>query len=358
MISSVGRTAADSCASIRAGITRARELDYFSSVDPDTQEPVPVIGHPIEAYSEGFYLIGAWLRIAEGCLDDLVRRFGLVRDPEFWGRTALVGVAPCIDDERFMGEGDELPEYINAPYLHPIANKLGIPVGDKTIYPVCQGNTGMACAIQLANGLLEQQQLDRVLVLAVDSFLDVGSLEWLGGYDRLKCGDTPSGVMPGEAGVCVLFENPEASSRRGAAALASIKSVAFAKEDKSADSNRITWGLGLKTVITDVIEETRTGTPFTGDIIADQSGETWRAIQYSNALVGSNGRVSDAARLILPAMSIGDVGAASGAVAVCVATAGFERGYAKLGPALVVSTSDRGDVAAWSVTHSNQGRGV
>ncbi len=49
---------------------------------------------------------------------------------------------------------------------------------------------------------------------------------------------------------------------------------------------------------------------------------------------------------MVPAASLGDVGAASGAVARGVTARSFARGYAR-GPAtLIVSSSERGDVGA------------
>jgi 3-oxoacyl-[acyl-carrier-protein] synthase-1 len=45
-------------------------------------------------------------------------------------------------------------------------------------------------------------------------------------------------------------------------------------------------------------------------------------------------------------VSLGDVGAASGAVALAVAAQAFARGYATADQALVTSSSDHGDVAA------------
>ena len=54
-----------------------------------------------------------------------------------------------------------------------------------------------------------------------------------------------------------------------------------------------------------------------------------------------------------PAASFGDTGAASGAVALCMAIRAFERGYAPAQTATIISSADGSNRAAVRVTAQN-----
>jgi 3-oxoacyl-[acyl-carrier-protein] synthase-1 len=84
-------------------------------------------------------------------------------------------------------------------------------------------------------------------------------------------------------------------------------------------------------------------------VISDLNGEPYRAIDWGNALVR---RIRALAEPVLwcPALWFGDTGAASGAVALCLAARAFERSYAPAPWSLVLSSADGPDRAAVIVT--------
>ncbi|NTX02420.1 hypothetical protein [Myxococcus sp. CA040A] len=87
-----------------------------------------------------------------------------------------------------------------------------------------------------------------------------------------------------------------------------------------------------------------------GDLISDLNGETWRAQAWGFVQVRLHDRLGERTRLLIPCTSLGDVGAASGAVGVCMATRAFARKYASGEHTVIVSSAEHGEVGAIRVT--------
>src|SRR5690349_1736490 len=104
MVSSIGHGVVQACAALRAGIIRARPLPYFEVLDEETQELVPVTAHPVHGFTDGFGPVGRWLRLAKGCVDDLMAQEATpaAADESYWGRTGLIWVGPVLDHARFL----------------------------------------------------------------------------------------------------------------------------------------------------------------------------------------------------------------------------------------------------------------
>jgi 3-oxoacyl-[acyl-carrier-protein] synthase-1 len=82
--------------------------------------------------------------------------------------------------------------------------------------------------------------------------------------------------------------------------------------------------------------------------VVDQNGEVFRANDWGFGLVrlqGASGIDTAQTEVWYPAGSFGDVGAASGAVATCIALRAFERRYAPSPHALVIASGDGVDRA-------------
>jgi 3-oxoacyl-[acyl-carrier-protein] synthase-1 len=345
MISSVGRDVITSCASIRAGITRPSEIDYYQILDDEDAVSIPIIGHPIRAYTEGFYLIGLWIRIAQGCFEDLRQHGNLPdrSDTTFWQETGFILVTPIVDEERFQLPEPISSERIKEVYGYGLLNVLQFPILQAHLNVVCMGHAGTAVAIGQAAQRIYSSQLQRVIVLAVDSYLDPLTLEWLGHHRRLKIGENPTGLAPGEAGACFLIESENEIQCRKAPIQAIIKGVAVGEERKHYFTEEVNNGIELSNVIGQVIPDKKL---FTGSIIADLNGEYWRAYELGSAIVRLGNRLGEMSSFVLPSESLGETGAASGAIAVCVAVRSFVRGYALNDEALITLSSEYGKVGA------------
>src|SRR5687767_13853597 len=107
MVTNLGRDVRTACAAARAGISRFAPLDEFTTYDPDLLE-APVIGGPITGFTDGFAATGAFVRLAQTALDDLIAYGALPpkENEKFWRGTGLVWCLPEVTFERFMWPED------------------------------------------------------------------------------------------------------------------------------------------------------------------------------------------------------------------------------------------------------------
>lgn len=345
MVTALGYGAVGSCAAIRAGLSRPRELDGFTVADGEGGSHT-VVGHPIEGYAEGFFRAGAWLRLAAGGLEDLSHRAGLPssREAGFWKRTGLIALTPLVEQERMGWSLEEQPNALRESFALPLVQRLRWPIASEHVRVLGLGHCGLALGLQQARALIAERHLDRIVLVGADSYLDPGSLAWLYEDDRLKGPQRPAGLMPGQAGTSVLVESQAAARARGAVPRLQLKAVAVSEVEASPRPAPVSIGRSLARTIMEALDEAGQHEPFQGHLVLDLNGEEWRALSWGHAQVHLASRVSfDQCRNHVPAESLGDVGAASGPLGVGVAA------YALLRPsegehALICAISDRGQI--------------
>jgi 3-oxoacyl-[acyl-carrier-protein] synthase-1 len=91
-------------------------------------------------------------------------------------------------------------------------------------------------------------------------------------------------------------------------------------------------------------------------VVSDMNGEAYRSGEWGMIQARYMNGVNGEKNLICPAKNIGDTGAASPGVGVCVAVRAMERGYLiegsgnRVGQALILSSSDDGERGAMLVS--------
>ncbi|WP_434388723.1 hypothetical protein [Melittangium boletus] len=316
----------------------------FPLVDEETQESTELMGHPIHGYTDGFHLMGRWIRLARGCVGNLHEHASVpaASNGHFWARTGLLAVLPAVDSELLLTEPeDDIPAVLRDNYLLPLHRMLGLPIPEANLRLFPSGHVGTSRALKTGLQQLEARDLEQLLVVAVDSLFDPLVLNPLADVGRLKHGDQPTGLMPGEAGVCLLVEREAGARRREVAAESLITAVATRQEVPAFCPGQPNTGEALAACIRDVLEQGLAGGIFQGDVYSDLNGEEWRAREWGGARVRLEQRLSRF-HLHLPCNSVGDVGAASGALGVCLAShAMVDRQGAR---ALVISSAVEGAV--------------
>jgi 3-oxoacyl-[acyl-carrier-protein] synthase-1 len=357
MISSLGWDAIASCAAIRAGITRPRPLPSFTVLDEETQATVPLQGHPLHGYTEGFGPLARWVRLALGALDDLLRqrRVPGPEDMSFWRRTRLICITPLLDAERFFEVRQVGADGVKAAYAQLLQGRLlkRLPVQQPRLLDL--GHAGLAAALQEAEKGISRAEAERYLLVAVDSYLDVYTLEWLAERRRLKTGSRPTGLMPGEAGACLLVESMASARHRSVPVEAVLESAAVARAPETGAPDIAKRGTSIARAVDAVLQGSSAGRPFEGDVITDLNGEVWRAGAWGHARVRLAKSLGERVRLVTFCASIGEVGASSGAVAACLATRSFARRYA-LGPRCLVVTSSEDGLAGCVLVRATEER--
>ncbi|MBZ4417960.1 hypothetical protein [Myxococcus sp. RHSTA-1-4] len=347
MMTAVGYGAVGTLAALRADMDRPHTHPTFRVVDGEGGEAA-VVGYPVTGFAEGFTGPGAWVRLALGAFADLVHGAELppATDEDFWRRTGLTLLGPAADTERFSELLDEAPDAWERLYARPVVEALRIPWAPGHMRVLGLGHCALAEAVQRAGEDMAARRVDRVVVLAADSYLDAESLSWLCGQGRLKGALGPMGTMPGEAGAAVLVEAGTVARGRCAARGGRVLAVALSESrEQGAPSTPEELGRALAEVVRRVLPEQR---PFVGDVLLDLNGEAWRAQAWGHAQMFLTREHVDfeRCRATLPAECLGETGAASAPLALGVAVGAFVWGHNPEGQALVLSLSESGRAAA------------
>jgi 3-oxoacyl-[acyl-carrier-protein] synthase-1 len=350
MISCLAPDVITGAAAQRAGLIRRAPVEDFTTYD-DTELEAPIMGAPVPA-TEGFMQTGAWLRLGVAAVEDLCRYGRLpepAKDPQFWRETSVLWIVPETTPDRFEWPEDEVLALLDEFCGRKLLAITQLPVAPPAFVPM--GSAGTAAAVERA--LTGGQSIRRVLLLGTDSWLDPMSLGWLQAGNRLKADEQPAGLCPGEAAAALLLERGSEGQRRGATAEASLLASALVPsaqppEDPAARVTRAPeLGQALASAMMKALADAATPLPFRGDLYVDLNGETWRALAWGHAQPRLLQAIDFArTRVHLPAVQLGDVGAASAVVSLCLATRAFARGYAAADRALVCSISEHGHASA------------
>ncbi|NOJ81800.1 hypothetical protein HNV28_26285 [Myxococcus xanthus] len=248
-----------------------------------------------------------------------------------------------------MGDAEDASpstEPVRLAYLEPLLEALQLPIEERNAEVLCLGHAGALHAIHQAKHWMESHGLERLIVVAVDSYCEPLTLEWLAGHRRLKTLTNPCGLMPGEAGACFLLESTLSARRRQPPMQVGVSSAAVREEHADPGQGGRNPGDVLAGCLAESLAGDIAGGAFGGSLVLDLNGENWRSSEWGYARVRLRDYLRDDVQLMLPATSVGDTGAASGAVNVCVAIRALARGYARSDKVLVASSSERGHVGS------------
>ena len=341
MTTPVGLTAQQSCAAVRAGISAMAELD-FTIVNEEFDE-VPVIGCAIPPVTDGYAGLGRWTRLATAALRDMIEQSGL--SGAQLDSAALYLALPPLGREGFDAR---------------IGERLGVRVASVLeldglahrtfVYPF--GHAAGARACQDAIAQVAAGTIERAIVCGVDSLLEPDTLEFFLGKRRLKTGDVVDGFVPGEAAACMLFERRGRLEARGARAVSIIEAANVAIEPISIWSADPSPSTGLTDAIRGTFAQVGDVWHDTKLVVCDLNGETYRSKEYGTVAARVLSVIPNSYALWHPADCIGDTGAASFVVSMCVAARALGRGYAKSNRALIFGSSDDGLRGAVSLTRA------
>jgi 3-oxoacyl-[acyl-carrier-protein] synthase-1 len=147
--------------------------------------------------------------------------------------------------------------------------------------------------------------------------------------------------MPGECGVALLLEQDSSDAGRR---VVEVKACTIGTETRSTETPGT--GRALAAEITECLVQAKLGKAFDGDLFVDLNGETWRAHEFGGAQVHVSRDLLGNVRHQIPAVSVGDTGAATTALSLALATRALQRGYALGATALVLGSSFDGGVGA------------
>jgi 3-oxoacyl-[acyl-carrier-protein] synthase-1 len=153
------------------------------------------------------------------------------------------------------------------------------------------------------------------------------------------------GLAPGEAAVALLLRPP--ASGPAPPPLAVTKAIVFEEADEPFQNVERRQGRAVVAALGRALQISSLS--LDGDLYVNLNGEEWRAAELGAGLIALPAGAVGGYRVIAPATSVGDVGAAAGALHVACALRSFARGYAAGPHAWVLTTSDYGDASVLCV---------
>lgn len=219
-----------------------------------------------------------------------------------------------------------------------IARGSGFTGPDSTaIDLVADGHAGGLLALENAVRQLRRGDTPFCLVGGADSWLDPQRLEDLDYAGRLHSVNYSWGFIPGEgAGFCLIATG--ATLRQfHLNPLAELAAVATAQESKVMGSQTVCIGEGLTAAFRGVLDPNHRVT----HSYCDFNGETYRADEFGFSVCRTRECFEDAGSFTAAAECWGDVGAASGPLALTLPLAAWNRKCAKGTVNLVWSSSNR-----------------
>ena len=350
MISPIGHDVITSCASFRAGLSRLAELRRFSEPGPEGEAPV-INGHEVRNYTEGFEQPGRWIRLAQVCVRDMIAYGNLpdVSDRAYWENTGFMVALPILEEDRFHLPQDDDYSSIISLYVQPLIESLGLPISASSVKIVEGGHSSIGEILVILDQIASSDNVsfERYIILAADSMVDPQSISWASQLGILKSSTEASdGMFPGESAACLMIEDSRRPKTNHSTPLSVISGFALMKAEGEDEDpiDPTVIGSNLAEVVGSVLKQETE--PFKGDIYLDLNGEEWKSLVWGNAQYRLHSYIDfEDVSFVVPSTSLGEIGAASGAVDLCLSTQAFLRSYSRSSKALICSINDVGDVA-------------
>jgi 3-oxoacyl-[acyl-carrier-protein] synthase-1 len=333
---------------------RAGELEDGALFADDWGQIPPIFGHSVRGCTEGYTGLGRVTRLALLALEDLLRYPGFqpsampvkvslnlsdgIYYREMLRRTPAGVPVGEPDDEAETDElrlfQQECGERLVSILKDGIAPHLALGAGDVSF----GGHAGFVSTLRQGVDSVRSGALGMCIVGGIDSFVDPMTLGAITELGLRKHDEQPSGIIPGEAAAVLVLERHDHAVARGAVPAALLGGACLETEEQGRFTEARTKGRALARAIAGAFSP---GSPRSSPMIGDLNGDAWRAYEWAMTLAQLPPALRSA-RLSLTAASLGEVGAAAGPIAVCMAVRALQRGYAGADEVLVWLSSESG----------------
>lgn len=262
---------------------------------------------------------------------------GLPRRLRGIDRLAALGLVALTECTESGGTSDPLPMLVCAPATDELTREPGalvdrmiadasVAIDRRHTHVFATGRSATADALTAANQLLSATARS-VLVVGVDSLSETKRLEQLWSQRLVFDVDNKDGFLPGEAGVCLMLTSDR---ERAAHGLATVHVATARAGIGNADPSG-----ALSDAFEEALSHASADAAAIEALVHDGNGSRGHSEELTLATGrGPCERLRDDIRIIAPADYVGEIGAASGPLAVAVAA--FFAGEGALGgPSLV-----------------------
>jgi 3-oxoacyl-[acyl-carrier-protein] synthase I len=327
LVTSVGLTAAASCAAFRAKVTNPTETRFIDSGGEW------IMAHQVELEQPWRGLIKL-AKMAAMAIDEALQ--GIPKQ-EWSQLPLLLCVAEADRPGRMAGLDDRL--------FMQIQTELGVTFAPHSAV-VTQGRVAVAVALAQARTLMAGRKTPRVLVAATDSLLHWQTLGPYEREDRLLTQRNANGFIPGEGAGALLLGAPE-----GRASELVCTGIGFGREAAYLASGEPLRADGLSQAIKASLGEAGCQMHDMDFRITDNAGETYYFKEAALALSRTLRQRKEAFDHWHPAECVGELGAVSGVAVIAAARAACDKNYSKGPNVLVHWANDAGQRAALALQH-------
>ena len=236
-----------------------------------------------------------------------------------------------------------MAKFTGPQFLEALQERLQI-----RFHPLSQtlrdGHAAVVEGIVVARNLFATTDVDYCVVGGVDSLLNYQDVERLKAANRLHEERNPQGVIPGEGAGFLAFHRPGLAI--ATRSIAQVLGVGISEEKDTVLGERFSTGVGLRNALELAAKDSSCLESQLTFRVSDMNGERYRAWE---SLIGSTRYyLTRRERMAVwyPAISVGDLGAAAGALTMIIAAIGISRGYAPGPYGMCESSSDNGLRAA------------
>jgi 3-oxoacyl-[acyl-carrier-protein] synthase I len=321
LVTSVGLTAAASCAAIRAKLSNPSETRFIDSSGAWIMAHSVLLDQPWRGRSK---LVKMAIMAIDECLMDVPRND--------WSHIPLLlCVAERTRPGRLNGIDDEL--------FGEIQRELGVEFAEGSLI-LPHGRVSVGTALKHARRILAGTSAPSVLIAATDSLLTWPTLSVYERNDRLLSPKNSNGFMAGEGAAAVLVGSADGGNQLY------FMGLGFANEPAGIDSERPVRGDGLARAIRHAVSDAGCEIHDIDFRITDLSGEQYYFKEAALAMSRILRVRKEELDIWHPAECIGESGAVNGIATIVVALAACRKGYAP-GPSILChAAADSGERTA------------
>ncbi|MFA7060508.1 MAG: TIGR02270 family protein [Pedobacter sp.] len=334
-VTPVGLDARQTCAAARARISGVRVI---LTLPPDFE---PVYGATVPAKQSLKQSPDAWLtslacRAIREALDNLSP------DP---AHTALLLSVPAIQEPD-----SEEPRLAGKQWIKSIETRLKCNFHSSSAV-FNQGHAAPVAALLIARDLLERQTVQYCLIAGVESMVNRACIDRLAEWNRLYGPENSQGVIPGEGSACLLVT---LASRTQSPSLARIVGLGVDNETDTVLGTRTSVGKGLIEALKKALDDSGIDESAVTVRASDMNGERYRGLEtlFADARLYRKRRQRHI--MLLPAMSVADMGAAVAPLMIIMAATAMTKGYLPGPLTMCELSSEQGLRGACLVTGSSR----
>ena len=306
LVTSVGLSAAASCAAIRAAITNHTETRFVNDGEWIVGAQVP-LDQPWRGRAK-------LVRMLKTAIEECMSTFGTPRTP--------LPLLLCVAEQGRPGRLDGL----DTVFLEEVSQAVGLRFHPQFSSTISKGRVGVVAALGRARDLLYEQNVSHVLIAAADSLLVGPTLMGFEAEGRLLTPENSDGFIPGEAAGAVVVARDAGPGPR-----LDCLGIGYGIEPAAKDSQIPLRGDGLTHAIKQALADAGYAKHEIDFRITDNSGEQFYFKEAALALSRALRQRKEEFDIWHPADCIGETGAAIGIVLLAVALAANQKAYA-VGP--------------------------